>query len=275
MKRPLAHVGPGELEIDGPALLEELRKQRARLELLNAIARGARAGASIGSTITHTLQQLSRGFPDYRVTYAVVDIEGRMSVVRAVAPEGMPDTTGLVLDLERAPAMLSAAGSGAASVFTSADAREDPRLGKFLPWLDATRAGAILLVTIARDERELGVLELHAPTPHEWSEFEIRTLSDVADYLGMALKEARLLEERERAEREVRRLNANLEAQVDQRTQELITANAELEAFVYSVSHDLRAPVRAMSSFSEIVLEDLGPQVSERSRVSVSPSSTR
>jgi PAS domain S-box-containing protein len=247
-------------------LVEELRQQRTRLELLNGVARGARTGVTVEAIITHTLEELHRGFPSYRVTYAVIDIEGKLSVVRAVAPEGMPDTTGHVLDLEHAPAMLSAAGSGAAIVFASPDVRDDARLERFLPWLEATGVGATLLVTIARDERELGVLELHAPAAHEWSEYERRTLSEVADYLGMVLKEARLLEERERAELEVRRLNASLEAQVDQRTQELSTANAELEAFVYSVSHDLRAPVRAMSSFSEIVLEDVGAQVSERSR---------
>lgn len=247
-------------------LVEELGQQRTRLELLNGIARGARTGVSVEASIAHAVEQLFRGFPNYRVTYAVIDIEGKLRVVRAVAPEGMPDTTGQVLDLQRAPALLTAAGSGASIVFASPDTREDPRLDRFSPWVQATRAAAILLVTIARDERELGVLELHAPTPHEWSEYELRTMTDVADYLGMVLKEARLLEDRERAELEVRRLNANLEAQVDQRTQELITANGELEAFVYSVSHDLRAPVRAMSSFSEIVLEDVGEQISERSR---------
>ena len=247
-------------------LVEELRQQRTRLELVNGLARATRTGLTVDSTIAHAVEQLHLGFPSYRATYAVLDIEGRMRVVRAAAPEGMPDTTGQVLDLKHAPALLTAAGSGAAIVFSSPDVRTDPRLDRFRPWLEETRVGATLLVTIARDERELGVLELHAPSPHEWSEYELRTLSDVADYLGMVLKEARLLEDRERAEHEVRRLNASLEAQVEKRTHELSTANAELEAFVYSVSHDLRAPVRAMSSFSEIVLEDVGPQVSERSR---------
>ncbi len=64
--------------------------------------------------------------------------------------------------------------------------------------------------------------------------------------------------ERRRVEQEVRQLNAELEGRVRQRTAELQAANEELEAFVYSVSHDLRAPLRGMDGFSQALLEDYG-----------------
>jgi PAS domain S-box-containing protein len=66
---------------------------------------------------------------------------------------------------------------------------------------------------------------------------------------------------RKRAEDEVQRLNAELEERVRQRTAELEASTRELDAFAYSVSHDLRAPLRSVGGFSELLLEDYGDRL--------------
>ncbi|HEY2942771.1 MAG TPA: PAS domain S-box protein, partial [Vicinamibacteria bacterium] len=89
-----------------------------------------------------------------------------------------------------------------------------------------------------------------------WANTVLTPIRDEADRLWGFAKITRDLTERKRVEEEIEHLNADLERRVRVRTGELEAANAELEAFSYSVSHDLRAPLRAITGFSHALMED-------------------
>lgn len=160
-------------------------------------------------------------------------------------------------------------------------------LGRYAWWLDRLRRGRSIYIpdTLAfggeaRAEREAlrafgivastaiplspakrlcGFLMFAASAPRMLSEEDLATLRVFGDILANAI-------ERQRVEHEIAEAVATLERRIDKRRGQLETSNAELEAFAYSVSHDLRAPLRQIAGMCKAVVEDYSAELGDDAR---------
>jgi light-regulated signal transduction histidine kinase (bacteriophytochrome) len=126
---------------------------------------------------------------------------------------------------------------------------------------------ANLVVPLLQGDHLWGLLCIHqCRAPRQWQDTEIEFVHQIAHHLAVALKHAEIMTElraeiteRQQAEQRAQELNKGLQ----QAILEVKAVNRELESFSYSVSHDLRAPLRGIDGFSQALLEDCQDQLDE------------
>jgi PAS domain S-box-containing protein len=176
---------------------QRLTESRQRLQLINAIAMQVNAGMEPDQVVRHVVEHMAAFFPHYRVRFCTLTSGGVLNVDHSVEPAvaapgsaPLPAMHGMAADLAAAPEYLAAVrGPGAVPV---SDTRADPRLAPLATFLDA----AGIRATISHGGELHGVLAFDAPAPHEWTEHEVATISEICDYLALAIAGARSVQQR-------------------------------------------------------------------------------
>jgi len=235
---------------------ESLRKEIVERDLAVTQARAAQnESARLLAEATRSRQALLSVAEDHRASeVALRESEERFRTVIETAPEAIfIQTEGRFVYLN----------TTAARLFGAADAKElvgQPVIERFQP---EVRPLVRERMRILREERQTVPLIEEAGLRLDGTgiDLEVSAVPFRHENCDGALVFARDITERNRARSEILQLNQTLEERVTERTVELEAANKELEAFSYSVSHDLRAPLRVIEGYARILQEDHAPKL--------------
>jgi len=187
---------------------EVLVLSQNRLKLLNTILNGAPLGMSVDQIIQDTIKQLKRYFPHLKVAFSNIDNNGVLTITHAVETPDASKLKGFTTDSTTVPDYFFSLING--QRFIVEDVIRDKRLAYLASDILKIDNQAILEIPLRDSSGLIGILGFYSSQPRKWSEYEINTITEVANYLMVAIQDIQTQEENKRIEIELRESEAFL-----------------------------------------------------------------
>ena len=196
-------------EIVGRKQAEEvLLLSQKRLKLLNTILTGVPLGMSIEQIIKNTIKELYRHFPDLKVGFSNIDNNGILTVLHSIETAGNLSLEGYVADLTIAPDYFFTLANG--QKFIVENVAKNQCLVSLASDIIKIGNQAILEIPLRDSSGLVGVLGFYDSQPRNWSEYEINTITEVANYLIVAIRDIQSQQENKQIQVELRESEAFL-----------------------------------------------------------------
>ena len=248
-----------ETERDARRAREAERRAAEHLRMLREIDRAILAGGSVREIAQAALVRIRSLIPCTRASVALIDEakqESRLLAVEgAAALTAGPDT--IVPHADVGEDVLASLRAG--NVHCVPDTQARTAMKGFFDKLRDAGVRSYLKAPLTFRGTLIGTLNLAFEHVGDPAAEDVELAREVADVLALAVVQAQLREE-------LRVQAADLEKRVSERTRELSEVNAELEGYVHSVSHDLRAPLRAVRGFGNLLIEEVGGRLEPTER---------
>lgn len=230
---------------------EALRHYAERIEILHQIDQAILAVRSPQEIAVAALSRLPHLMHCTSASLALLDVPAGTAQVVAIYSQGETHPGSGEIVTFNDPPRLEQLLAGDVVVITDLDTQPlegPPSLNRVL--LQGP-VHAVIVVPLRHQEQLVGVLSVGAEKRGQLSQEDVKIISEIAIQLAISIHQSQLVTT-------VQQLNTELEQRVMQRTAELEAAYRELEAFSYSVSHDLRAPLRGVTGYISLFMEDYG-----------------
>ncbi len=179
-----------------------------RLKLLNSILSGVPLGMSVEQIIKNSIKELNRHFTDLKVGFSNIDDNGILTIIHFVETKDSLPIEGFTVDLTAAPDYFFTLVNG--QKFIVEDVYQNQCLTSLASDILKIGNQAILEIPLRDSSGLIGVLGFYDSQPRKWSEYEINTITEVANYLLVAIEDIQSQQENKRIQIELKESEAFL-----------------------------------------------------------------